>query len=153
MATVTPLAAFSYDWVGGDIRGLQGVAAALYAYVPQVRDLAGRLSVVARDLTGADGWQGSAASAFSAAWERQALTAVALETYVTATGQAIDGLAVELAELENALEQQAADAAAHGVRIAADGTVAGYSGTQAGQWAFAYQETREQILAEATTAR
>jgi hypothetical protein len=28
---------FSYDWVGGDIDGLQGVAKALYAYVPQVQ--------------------------------------------------------------------------------------------------------------------
>jgi hypothetical protein len=153
MTTVTPLAAFSDDWVGGDIRGLQGIAAALYAYVPQVQDLAGRLSVVAGALTSADGWQGAAASAFATAWEKQALTAVALETYVTAAGEAIDGLAGQLSKLENALEQAAAEAAANGVRIAADGTVAGYTGAQAGQWAFTYQETREQILSEATTAR
>ena len=51
MASVTPLAAFDHEWVGGDIRGLQGVAQALYAYVPRVQDLSGRLSVVAGDLT------------------------------------------------------------------------------------------------------
>jgi uncharacterized protein YukE len=154
MTTVTPLAAFADDWVGGDIRGLQGIAETLYAYVPQVQDLAGRLSVVAGALTTTDGWQGSAASAFSTAWQKQALTMGALETYVTAMGDAIDNLAVELSQLENALEQAAADATAHEVQIsAADGTVASYSGSTAGQWAFTYQQTRKQILAEATTAR
>jgi uncharacterized protein YukE len=155
MAGVTPLAAFSSDWVGGDIRGLQGVAETLYAYVPHVQDLAGRLSVVARDLTGdgPDGWQGKAASAFTAAWQKQAMTAVALEEYVTAVAQVIDGLAVELSQVENALEQQAYAVSKHGVRIGAGGNVEGYSGVQGLEWAEAYLKVREQALSEATGAR
>jgi hypothetical protein len=156
MAAVTPLAAFCYDWVGGDIRGLQGVAQTLYAYVPRVRDLAGRLSVVARNLTG-DGpgeWRGQAASAFNAAWRKQAMTAAALEEYVTVAAMVIDGLAVELSQIENALEQQAYDVSEHGVRIGAGGNVEGYSGGVRGlEWAEAYLKVREQALSEATSAR
>src|ERR1700760_228097 len=104
---VTPLAAYSHEWVGGDIAGLQGLAARLYGYVPHLQTLADRLSVVAGSLTGggAGALPGLAASAFTAACRKQALTAAALEEYVTAVAQAIDGLAVELAQLENALEQ------------------------------------------------
>jgi uncharacterized protein YukE len=155
VAGVTPLAAFSRDWVGGDIRGLQGVAQTLYGYLPHVRDLSGRLSVVARDLTSdsSGGWQGQAASAFTAAWQKQVLTAVALEEYVTAIAQAVDGLAVELSQLENALEQQAAAMSGHGVQIGADGTVTGYSGVPGLEWAVAYERVREQALSAATEAR
>ena len=67
----------------------------------------------------AGGWQGQAASAFTAAWQQQALTAAALQEYVTALAQVIDGLAVRLSQLENALEQEAADVAAHGVQVGA----------------------------------
>ena len=68
MPRVTPLAAFSRDWIGGDIRGLQDIAETLYAYLPRVQDLAGTLSVTVRDLTsdGPGGWQGKAADAFTA---------------------------------------------------------------------------------------
>lgn len=155
MTSVTPLAAFSYDWVGGDIRGLQGIAEKLYAYIPHVQDLAGQLSVVVRDLTddGADGWQGKAASAFTAAWNKQATTAAALEDYVAAVGLAIDNLAVELSQLENALEQDAHEASGHDVQIAADGTVAEYTGAQGQKWAQWYQNARSSALNLATQAR
>lgn len=154
MAGVTPLAGFSHEWVGGDIRGLQGVAQNLYAYLPRVQDLAGRLSVAARSLTeGPGSWQGPAASAFTRAWQRQALAMVALEEYVTGVAQAVDGLAVELSLLENALEQQAADASGHGVRVGADGTVAGYSGPRGLEWSVAYQKVFGQVMSRATDAR
>jgi uncharacterized protein YukE len=155
MAGVTPLAVFAHDWAGGDIRGLQGVAQALYAYVPHVQDLAGGLSVAARDLTGDSpgAWQGQAASAFTAAWQRQAMTAAALEEYVTAVAVAIGGLAVELSQIESALEQQAYAVSAHGVRIGAGGTVEGYSGAQGPEWAQAYLTVREQALSEAASVR
>jgi uncharacterized protein YukE len=155
VAGVAPLASFSRDWVGGDIRGLQGVAQALYGYVPRVQDLSGRLSVVARGLTsaGSGGWQGQAASAFTAAWQKQALTAAALGEYVTAVAQVIDGLAVQLSQLENALEQQAAAASGRGVQVGADGTVTGYSGVQGLEQAVVYAEVREQAMSAATQAR
>jgi uncharacterized protein YukE len=155
VATVTPLAPFDHEWVGGDIRGLQGVAQALYAYVPRVQDLSGRLSVVAGNLTspGGGGWQGSAASAFTAAWQQQALTALAVQEYAIALAQVIDQLAVDLSQLENALEQQAADVSAHGVQIGPGGTVTSYSGQQGLEWAIAYNEVYEQVMSEATQAR
>jgi uncharacterized protein YukE len=154
MASLTPLVPFSHDWVGGNIHGLQGIAQTLCAYLPQVQDLAGQLSVVANDLTSADGWQGSAASAFSAAWQKQALTMLALEEYVTAVAQAINNLAVELSKLENGLEQEAADAAARGVQIAANGSVAGSTGGTVGaETAIQYQEVYDQTMSEATAAR
>lgn len=85
-------------WIEGDIDGLRNLAETLRAYVPHVRDLTGRLSAVARNLTGDDtgGWQGAAADAFTATWHRQAKSAAALEDYVTAAAQAIGDLADEL---------------------------------------------------------
>jgi uncharacterized protein YukE len=155
MPAVSPLAPFSYDWVGGDIRGLQNIAETLYAYLPRVQDLVGTLSVSVNDLTsdGADGWQGTAASAFTAAWRRQAATAAALEDYVTGVAQAIDGLAVELSQLENALEDQAYEVSKHGVRIGTDGTIQGYSGVNGLEWSIAYEKVLEQAQGEATQAR
>ena len=155
MPAVSPLAPFSYDWVGGDIRGLQNIAETLYAYLPRVQDLVGTLSVSVNDLTsdGSDGWQGTAASAFTAAWRRQAATAAALEDYVTGVAQAIDGLAVELSQLENALEDQAYEVSKHGVRIGTDGTIQGYSGVNGLEWSIAYAKVLEQAQGEATQAR
>jgi uncharacterized protein YukE len=155
MPTVSPLAAFSCDWIGGDIRGLQGIAETLYAYLPRVQDLVGTLSVTVTDLTSdsPDGWQGKAASAFTAAWRKQALTAAALEAYVTGVAQIIDGLAVELSQIENALEDDAYDVSKHGVRIGSDGSAQGYSGIQGLEWATSYTKVLEQAQAEATQAR
>ncbi|HEV3382458.1 MAG TPA: hypothetical protein VG142_15950, partial [Trebonia sp.] len=155
MPTVSPLAAFSYDWIGGNIRGLQGLAETLYDYLPRVQDLVGTLSVTARDLTsdGPDGWQGPAASAFTAAWQKQTETAAALEAYVTGVAEIIDGLAVELSQIENALEADAYDVSKHGVQIGSDGTVQGYSGAQGMEWTISYMKVLEQAQSEATQAR
>jgi uncharacterized protein YukE len=155
MPGVSPLAAFCYDWIGGDIRGLQRTAETLYGYLPRVRDLTGTLSVTARDLTSdsPDGWQGTAASAFTAAWQKQAQTAAALEDYVTGAAQIIDSLAAELAQTENALEDDAYNVSRHGVRIGTDGSVQGYNGLQALEWATSYTKVLEQAQSEAARAR
>jgi uncharacterized protein YukE len=155
MRTVAPLAPFSEDWVGGDIRGLQGIARELYGYVPRVGELTGTLSVTVRDLTGDDpgSWQGSAATAFARAWDRQARTAAAVAGYVTAVAAVIDGLAVELARLENALEQEARGASRSGVQIAPDGSVAACEGPQSLRTALAYQDFRARTLSDAAAAR
>lgn len=111
--------------IGGDIDGLRKLAATLQDYVTQVRDLAGRLSVVARDLTrdGSGGWHGPAADAFASAWRRQAKAAAALEDYVAAVAQVVGGLAAELARIESSLERGAqggqARAQANAARAAA----------------------------------
>jgi uncharacterized protein YukE len=155
MPTVSPLAAFCYDWIGGNIRGLHRIAETLYAYLPRVQNLVGTLSVTARDLTSdsPDGWQGTAASAFTAAWRKQAATAAALEDYVTCVALAINGLAVELSQIENALEDDAYDVSKHGVQIGTDGSVQGYSGVQGLEWATSYTKVLEQAQAAATQAR
>jgi uncharacterized protein YukE len=136
MPALSPLAAFCYDWIGGNIRGLQGIAETLCAYLPRVQDLVGTLSVAVTDLTSdsPDGWQGTAASAFTAAWQKQTQT-------------------VELSQIENALESDAYDVSKHGVQIGADGSVQGYSGAQGLEWATSYTKVLEQAQAEATQAR
>lgn len=155
MPGASPLAAFSHDWIGGDFRGLQGIAETLYAYLPRVQDLVGGLSVTARNLTvdGPDGWQGAAASAFTSAWGKQVKTAEALEEYVTGVAQIIDSLAVGLSQIENALETEAYNVSRHGIQIGADGTVQGYSGKLGLEWAIAYGRVLVQAHSEAEQAR
>jgi hypothetical protein len=60
-----PLAPFAFDWIGGDIHGLQALAARLSSYVPAMTDVITALERRATQLTSGtrDGWQGSAASA------------------------------------------------------------------------------------------
>jgi len=73
------LAPFAFDWVGGDIHGLQALSIKLSSYVPAITDVTTALDRRAGQLTGdgPGGWQGSAASAFTAAWGRDALAASA----------------------------------------------------------------------------
>lgn len=101
-------------WTGGDIHGLRNLAEALQDYARQVRDLAGRLSVTARSLTGdgPGGWQGPASDAFTVAWHRQARSAAALEDYVAAAARVIGELAAELARAGSAAEANAVREAA-----------------------------------------
>lgn len=147
--------AFSHSWIGGDIHGLQHLAETLHAYIPKIPEATGRLSAVVRNLTdgGTGAWRGTAADGFTAAWRTQAKAATALEDYVAAIAQAIGALAVELSQIENALEQQAADAACHGVRVGDDGMVIAYAGEHAYPYARAYDQFRKQALAEAGTVR
>lgn len=155
MPNGSSLAPFSSHWIGGDIRGLQGIAETLYAYLPCLQDLTGTLSATARDLTndGPDGWRGQAASAFTAAWQKQVKTAAALEDYVTGIAHVVDKLAGELSKLENALEEQAYEVSKHGVRIGNDGSVQGYDGVHGLEAAESYSQVRKQALDEAEQAR
>lgn len=90
--------------IDGDIDGLWHLEETLRAYAARVRDLAGRLSAVTRNLTEDDpgGWRGAAADAFTAAWSRQARAATALEDYVTAAAGVIGELAAGLSRIESA---------------------------------------------------
>lgn len=149
------LAPHAHDWTGGNINGLRDLAETLHGYLPHVQDLIGRLSVVARGLTsdGPGGWQGKAATAFTEAWSRQIATANALQEYITAIAQAIASLAVELSQIESALENEAYLAARHGVRIADNGSVTGYAGATGLQTALEYRKVFAQAQAEADQAR
>jgi len=61
------LAPFAHNWIGGDIHGLSAYAGTLYGYVPEITDVATALDGKVKQIVGAAGWQGSAASAFTKA--------------------------------------------------------------------------------------
>ena len=156
------LPAFAYDWVGGDIHGLQALADTLYRYVPEMADVTAALDRQATRLTsGPDGWQGPAASAFTSAWRRESATAAALAEVTGAAGSIVDALAMALATIENALEEQAYAASRYGVRVGPDGqpapVTAGPVPTPAGarlqRQALAYQQVYRQAMADAESVR
>ncbi len=60
-----PLQGFSYDWVGGDIRGLSSLAGQCYRIVPQVTGVDSALAEQVSKITSDGGWKGAAASAFT----------------------------------------------------------------------------------------
>lgn len=155
MPNGSSLAVFSRNWLGGDIHGLMEVAEKLEAYLPRVQDLVGRLSATASGLTaaGRGGWQGAAADGFTAAWRAQAATAVALEEYVAGVARAVGSLAVELSQLESALEYQAHQVSQQGVVIGPDGSVESYGGPGGLELAMEYDRVREQARAEADQVR
>ena len=102
------LAPFAEDWVGGDIGGLQTLAAELYGFVPEITGITAALNQQVDRLTGGDeGWHEPAASAFTRAWRRDSGTAEVLAAVIGQAAGIIGGLAAELAVIENALEEQA----------------------------------------------
>jgi hypothetical protein len=159
--TSSRLAPFSCDWVGGDIHGLHALAGTLFGYVPEVADVTTALDKQVGRVVGDAGWKGSAASAFDSAWRRDSLTGQALGVVIAETGTIVDGLAVVLSQIENALEQEADAAARRGVQIGPDGAPgAGFTGPPSNaaeaslqQWAAAYQQVHDQAMAEAQRAR
>jgi uncharacterized protein YukE len=156
-----PLAPFADDWVGGDIHGLSALAGTLYGYVPSITDVASALDSQVRNMVGAAGWQGSAASAFSAAWGKDSQAARAVGIAADQIAGIVDWLAVRLSQIESELEKYAAEAHAHGVPIGADGMPpqACYgppSNAQQAQqqgWATWYQETWQNCMTAAKAAR
>ena len=118
------LAAFSYDWIGGDIRGLSALAGMLYGYAPQISAVTSALDSQVQELVGACGWTGAAASAFEREYEADAKAAHGLAALVQNAGEIIDALAVALSRIESDLEQAADKARQHGAPFGADGSPA-----------------------------
>jgi len=149
------LAAFSRDWIGGDIRELREVAERLYSYLPQLQDLVDRLSMTSENLTHGrpGGWQGPAADEFAGTWNRQAAAARVLEEYVSTAARTIEWLAVELSRIESALENEASLVARDGVHIGGDGTVIGYAGPVGLLTAFEYRTLFQRAQDDAEQAR
>jgi hypothetical protein len=71
-------------------------------------------------VVGAAGWTGTAASAFTVAWERDSKTAQAVGLAADQVAGIVGWLAVRLSQIEAGLEQAADDASAHGVAIGPD---------------------------------
>jgi uncharacterized protein YukE len=149
------LVSFSHNWIGGDIHGLSAYAGTLYGYVPEINDVSTALDGKVKQIVGAAGWQGSAASAFTTAWEHDAQGATALATVTSSTGNIVDWLAVTLAKIESALEQAADQAAGNGVPIGADGQPpnACLANPAAEAWRSHYQGFYNQCMLDAVAAR
>lgn len=118
---VSALAQFSYDWIGGDIRGLSALAGTLYGYVPEISGVTSTLDDEVTGLVGASRWTGSAAAAFENAYEADGRAAHGLAALIEDAGEVIDALAVALSRIESDLEQAAAKAKQHGAPIEAQG--------------------------------
>jgi uncharacterized protein YukE len=153
--TPSALAPFSHNWIGGDIHGLSAYAGTLYGYVPEINDVATALDGKVKQIVGAAGWQGSAASAFTKAWDHDAQGASALATVTTSTGNIVDWLAVTLSKIESALEQAADQAAGHGVPIGPDGQPpnACLANATAESWRASYQGFYGRCMIDAVNAR
>lgn len=149
------LAAFSHNWIGGDIHGLSSFAGTLYGYGPQITGVAKALDGKVKQIVGDAGWQGDAASGFSKAWDHDSLGANALAKATDATGDVVDWLAVNLAKIESALEKAASEAQSHGVPIGGNGepVQACLSDQTAEKWRQSYQSFYGRCMIDATNAR
>jgi hypothetical protein len=146
---------FAHDWVGGDIHGLSAFSGTLYRYVPEIGDVVTALDKKVSQIAGDAGWQGSAASAFTRNWEQDAAGANALGVVINSAGGIVDQLALDLAKIENALEEAAAKAAANGVPVGSGGQPpqACFANATQNDWAQAYQSFWQQCMQTAQSAR
>ena len=153
--SLLPLPSFSYNWVGGDINGLAGFAGTLYGYVPEMEAVVTALNKKVSQIVTDAGWQGSAAQAFTSNWESISAEVNAVGLVVIETGSIVDQLAADLAKIENALENAAGKAAAHGVQIGADGQPPSvcYSNQTQEDWRVGYDSFYQQCKADAENAR
>lgn len=151
----SPLPPFAHTWVGGDIHGLSALAGTLFGYVPKVSDVVSALDKQVARVVSDAGWQGKAAAAFSGNWEKVSAQTNAVGVLITETAGIVDQLAVNLARAENALEQAAAKAAAHGVQAGANGQPPAvcYASKTQEDWRLGYQTFYQQCMQAAQNAR
>jgi uncharacterized protein YukE len=153
--SLLPLAPFAHEWVGGDIHGLAAFAGTLYGYVPEMEDVVRALNNKVTQIVTDAGWQGKAASAFTSNWELISEQVNAVGLVVIQTGSIVDQLAQYLSRVENALESAAAQAAAHGVGIGADGQPPAvcYTNKTQEDWRLGYDSFYQECIAAAQNAR
>jgi hypothetical protein len=92
------------------------------------------------------------------AWRRDSVTAGALAAVIVQTAAIVDGLAVELAAIENVLEEEAYVASRYGVMIGTDGRpppVPQQPQAESGErhWVVAYKLAHDRAMADAQRAR
>lgn len=149
--SMSSLATFAEDWVDGDIHGLQALASSLYDHAFQITDV---MAVLDRQVS----QLAPARSLVASSWRLDSATAEALAAVIVQTAAIIDGLAVELAAIENALEEEAYVASRYGVKIGTDGQPPpASSGPHADlselHWMVAYKLAHERAVADAQQAR
>jgi hypothetical protein len=153
--SASSLATFAEDWMDGDIHGLRALADALYGHAFQITDVMAVLDQQVSRLTG-KGWP--AEPMFASSWRRESVAAEALAALIVQAAAIVDGLAVELAAIENALEEEAYVASRYGVRIGTDGQPPPVlDGPQADSsernWTVAYKMAHERATQDAQQAR
>ena len=112
------------NWIGGDFAGLQSMGTALAGAVAQLEGVVGPLTSGADNLVHDAGWQGDAATAFRAAWTKDALTAGGFSELVGAVGTILTTLGTDLANLNEALHSAADLARAKAVPLGPRGVPA-----------------------------
>jgi hypothetical protein len=106
--SASPLASSGADWTGADIGDLHDLAATLHGYLPGIAGVAATLNQEVAQLTAGDqSWRGPVASAFTAAWQRDAVAVEVLAQVVTWTGDVVGDLALDLAAIEQRLGEAA----------------------------------------------
>jgi uncharacterized protein YukE len=148
------------------MRGLSSLAGRCYGIVPQITDVDAALTRQVSTIAHDGGWRGAAASAFSSAWDSDSAAGRQLAGAWEHIGDLVDALAVELAGLENALEEAARGVEQQGVAvdpatgspvpaIAAGGLTgpAAQAAVTRGQLAAEYADFRAQTLDQARAAR
>jgi hypothetical protein len=166
MSTTTSLPAFSHNWVGGDMWGLQTLSEQCGAVAPEIIGVDTALAEEVRSLVAAGSWRGEAANAFAARWDADSRAGKQLADAWAAIGKVIGELAACLAGLESKLEEAAYQLEKQGVAVdQATGTplmdvVAGGNANVAPQrmavaakLAATYSSYRTQVLDVARTAR
>jgi uncharacterized protein YukE len=155
------LPSFAYRWVGGDISGLESFKSTCTSAASGLADVDQALSGQVSRVVGAAGWSGSAADAFSTAWDKDSKAGSQLADAWTKIGSIVDNLAQQLASLEHQLEQAAYDIEKQGITInAANGTImpeqaclTPQATAKDAQLANEYNTVRGEILAKAEMAR
>lgn len=152
---------FAYRWVGGDIHGLDTFVTTCTSTASQLDDADRALSGQVSDVVAGAGWTGSAAQAFSSAWDKDSKAGSQLADAWRKIGSIVDGLAQQLASLENQLEEAAYQVEKQSLAInPADGTImpakaclTPQATAKNAKLASEYNAVRGEILARAETAR
>lgn len=155
------LPSFAYQWVGGDIHGLDSFQTTCTSTASQLDDTDRALSSQVSDVVGDAGWTGSTADAFSSAWDKDSKAGSQLAGAWRKIGSIVEGLAQQLASLENQLEEAAYQVEKQGISInPADGTImpaqaclTPQATAKDAKLANEYNSVRGEILAKAETAR
>jgi len=149
--SASPLATLAEVWIEGDIRGLRALAGALYGHAFQITDVMSVLDQQVSRLA-------PAGSMFASSWRRDSMTAEALAAVVVQAAAIIDGLAAEIAAIENALEEEAYVASRYGVTIGTDGQPPPVPpepdiDLSVRHWTIAYRLAHERAMADVQQAR
>jgi hypothetical protein len=155
------LASFAYRWVGGDISGLESFKSACTSAASGLANVDRALSGQVSRVVGSAGWSGSAADAFSTAWNKDSTAGSQLAGAWTKIGSIVDDLAQQLASLEHELEQAAYNVEKQGIKInPANGTImpeeaclTPQATAKDAQLANGYNTYRAEILVKAEQAR